>query len=407
MLRVLAVVIILPIVGAVIGYTTKWVSVQLIFKPARFVGLGPIGWQGVVQRRSPKFATGVAEMLDDVAPLAEIIDRVDPVELVDVMAESLKPVLDDLAPAVLESIRPGLWSDAAPEARQTMTAMLDSEARAALVDILEEGLPVLRDGLDITPMVIEMLSGENADRLARLVQTIASEQLRTVIRYGAVVGFFVGLAEAAVFLMFERWWLLPLIGALDGTINNYMGIQMIFRPLEPRRYFGLFEYQGLFPARQREIAHDYGAMMAAEVLTSHALADQIVRSPIHVELAGIIHDVLERRLGKQLEMLGPMFGVDPTPELSQKVVRAATHALGVSPESIVPDLDDHPAVVVYLEQRLDLARTIEQRLGAMSKLEFETILRGIFEEDEKVLVGIGAVIGALIGTLQAAIVLAL
>ncbi len=40
----------------------------------------------------------------------------------------------------------------------------------------------------------------------------------------------------------------------------------------------------------------------------------------------------------------------------------------------------------------------------MSKLEFEGILRGIFEEDEKVLIGIGGVIGAVIGTLQAAIV---
>ena len=46
---------------------------------------------------------------------------------------------------------------------------------------------------------------------------------------------------------------------------------MILRPLERRRYRGLFAYQGLFPARQAEIAHDDGKMMAAEVLTPAVL----------------------------------------------------------------------------------------------------------------------------------------
>ena len=43
----------------------------------------------------------------------------------------------------------------------------------------------------------------------------------------------------------------------------------------------------------------------------------------------------------------------------------------------------------------------------LPKDEFETILRGIFTEDEKVLVGIGGVIGGVIGTLQAVIALSL
>jgi uncharacterized membrane protein YheB (UPF0754 family) len=43
----------------------------------------------------------------------------------------------------------------------------------------------------------------------------------------------------------------------------------------------------------------------------------------------------------------------------------------------------------------------------MSKMEFEEILRGIFEEDERTLIGVGGVLGAAIGTLQAGIVLSL
>ena len=406
-MRVAAVFIVLPVIGAVIGYTTKWVSVQLIFKPARYIGLGPIGWQGVVQRRSPKFAAGVAEMLGDVAPVGEILDRVDPTELVDELSSSLRPAIEELMPTVAESIRPGLWDQAAPEAREMITSMLVAEVRAAAVEVIEESVPLLRDDLDLAPMVVEMLSGENADRLASLVQTIAADQLRTVIRYGAVVGFFVGVVEAAVYVVFERWWLLPLVGAIDGMVNNYMGVQMIFRPLEERRYFGLFRYQGLFPARQMEIAHDYGAMIAAEVLTPEAIALVIARSPVRDELVRIASKVLERRLDSQLQLLGPMLGVDPTPELGDRVVAAVTGTIGSTGALIAQEPEILASARAQIERQLDLANTIAARLSAMSKLEFESILRGLFEEDEKILVGIGGVIGALIGTLQAAIVRAL
>jgi uncharacterized membrane protein YheB (UPF0754 family) len=102
---VFAVVAILAAVGAVIGYTTKWVSAQLMFWPARFVGVGPFGWQGVVQRRSPKFATGIADMLETVAPVQKIAARLEPAGLAEVMTESLRPMITELAPAVLVRCR--------------------------------------------------------------------------------------------------------------------------------------------------------------------------------------------------------------------------------------------------------------------------------------------------------------
>jgi len=48
-----------------------------------------------------------------------------------------------------------------------------------------------------------------------------------------------------------------------------------------------------------------------------------------------------------------------------------------------PNLEAFHPRVEYVERRLEIAHTIEDRLGAMDKLEFEEILRGIFEEDEK------------------------
>lgn len=294
--RILAIFVILPVLGAVIGYTTKWVSVHLLFWPRRWIGIGPFGWQGVVQRRSPKFATGIAEMLVAVVPVAEVVGRIDVERFVEILADSLRRRLDAAAPAVVGALSPGTWDAMAPQAQEMVTTLIGAETNAALAEIAEAMIPALEE-VDISPLIVEMLSGENADRLADLVQRIAAHELRTVIRYGAVVGFAVGLVEAVLFLVFERWWLLPLIGAIDGVVNNYMGIQMIFRPLEPKRYFGLLRYQGLFPARQSEIARDYGAMLAAEVLTPTAIAQHLSAHPMHDELAERVVVTLCQRLG--------------------------------------------------------------------------------------------------------------
>jgi uncharacterized membrane protein YheB (UPF0754 family) len=402
-MAVLTIFIVLPILGAVIGYTTKWTSVQLIFKPSRFVGVGPIGWQGVVQRRSPKFAAGVAGTLRQVLPLDELLGRVDSDELAAVVADAFGSRLDELIPIVVDEIAPGTWAKAPEHVRDTLRTVLGQELLSAIAEVITVARPTVAAQLDVDSLVVELLSGENADRLARLIQAIGAQELRTIIRYGAVVGFFVGAIEAVTYLVFDRWWLLPAIGAADGLVNNWMGIQMIFRPLERRRYFGLFPYQGLFPKRQAQIAHDYARMMATEVLTADALAKHINNSATGDELLRIARAVLRRRLEPQLQLVGPALGIESSPALIDSVADAALGAAlgdGLDP-------DQFTDVISHVEERLQIEATIEERLASMDKLEFEKILRGIFEEDEALLVGIGGVIGGLIGCLQAAIVLGL
>ena len=54
------------------------------------------------------------------------------------------------------------------------------------------------------PATSLQLSGENADKLARLFQRIARNELRIVIWYGAVLGFFIGLFEVGFYAVLDR-----------------------------------------------------------------------------------------------------------------------------------------------------------------------------------------------------------
>lgn len=399
-MNVVAIAVFLPIVGAIIGWTTKWAALKLIFKPEKRVGIGPIGWQGVVIRRSEKFAAGIADtMSGSVLDLDEMFGRIDAAELADAVGPVLDAAGDELARAAIDAVRPGLWDEMAPAARAAVGELLAAQSRPLLAGVIDELKPVVKDSIDLDDLVIPLLSGENARRLSRLLQAVGSHELRWVIWYGAVMGFFIGLVEVGFYVYLERWWLLPIVGAIDGLVNNWLAIQMIFLPRERTKYLGVFPYQGMFPARQAEISRNYAAMIAAEVLTAETVSDLLERNGGLAAIGDAARHAVRSRLVPQVSVLASLGGVEPTRELIDRVLDAVTTAAA-------PALADaRPLIERHALKRLEIAATIEQRLAAMPKDEFETILRNIFREDEGTLIALGGVLGALIGLLQAVIVL--
>jgi hypothetical protein len=59
----------------------------------------------------------------------------------------------------------------------------------------------------------------------------------------------------------------------------------------------------------------------------------------------------------------------------------------------------------YATGALDVADTIERRMRGLSRVEYERLLRPAFRQDEWKLIAVGAVIGALVGELQAVLLL--
>lgn len=395
------ILIFLPLFGAFIGWVCKLVAIRMLFAPSKFVGIGPIGWQGVVQRQSGKFAGGVADTVEhagiDVSLLVHGIDGHQ-------VAEELAPVLATEAEALLETIvetiQPGGFASMAPEAREQMAEQLVNESKRVAGVAFEELKPDIAAAVDIRALIIKQLSGDNADTLAVLFQRIARNELRIVILYGAVLGFLIGLVEVGFYVWLERWWLLPLVGAIDGLVNNWLAIQMIFRPYVKTYYLGIFPFQGLFPARQHEIATEYGEMMAHDVLAPRALLESVWEKS-GPALAEKARGIVERELGGMIGLIPMLLGADMSVNYTDAIVDALVKKL--------PALEaKHEAEVTrILRTRLGIDAQLEIALQKLPKEEFEAVLRGIFEEDEWILVTLGGFLGGVIGLIQGAIVLAL
>ncbi len=44
----------MPFMAAFVGWSTKIVALEMLYRPLEFKGIGPFGWQGVVPRRAGK-----------------------------------------------------------------------------------------------------------------------------------------------------------------------------------------------------------------------------------------------------------------------------------------------------------------------------------------------------------------
>lgn len=155
----------------------------------------------------------------------------------------------------------------------------------------------------------------------------------------------------------------------------------------------------MFPKRQQEIAADYGVMTEREIFTAEKLVGVLVDGPGFDLLLAELRTLATTQLGAFRPMLGAMAGgveISDT-DIERLVASVERDALALLPE-VRPEVEEH------LADSLAIGALIEDRLGSLDKAKFERMLRGIFEEDEWILVVVGGGLGAAIGVLQGLLV---
>lgn len=402
--NLLVVIVAVPLVTAFIGYITNWAAVKMIFQPEEFVGVRPfgvkLGWQGVLPSKADTFAADVAGNVGAVLSPAELTERLDPAEVEARFADRLDDELPVVVRDVAEMLAPGTWDQMAPEAQQMVITQIRTEGRQVAQDVFQDLQGISHELLDLERLVFDLLSGPNVKRLVRLFQEIGGKELRRIVNLGFWFGLVIGTFQAATFSIFDQWWLMPVVGGIVGLGTNWLALQMIFRPMEPTRYLGVVTYQGMFPSRQHEIAADYGRITAREILTPANIIRLITEGDAGTRIARVVLD----RVGERIDAARPMVEMLTQTQVSDDQLAAVKTMVVARVSESVPDLQ--PEIEAYLEEQLQVAELVESKLRAMPKLEFERLLRGIFEQDEWILIAIGGALGAGVGVLQGFLVLA-
>jgi uncharacterized membrane protein YheB (UPF0754 family) len=385
----------LPFAMALIGYVTKIVAIEMMFRPLEFRGpIRPwLGWQGQIPRHAAKMAgIAVDTITRDLLKPEELFDRIDPDELARAIEKPLRDSIEEITEEVVSQFQPGVWEAMPGFARRQLMNRIASRSPDVIRNIMIEVRNNVDQVFDLKHMVVSNLVRDK-QLLNRMFRETGGPEFDFIKRAGLYFGFYIGVVQAFAFLATGSHWVLPAFGLFTGASTDWMAIQMIFRPKQEGRFLGL-KWQGLFHKRRDAVTESYGSLIAKEILTPRYILESLLTGPMSDKLFDLVQREVQRTVDQQTGITRPFVVLAVGGRRYQDMKRAVA-------EKVVEHMPMTAyQAEAYAEERLDLRNTITERMKLLDTDSYEDLLRPAFKDDEKVVILVGAVLGFLVGELQ-------
>ncbi|QSP93784.1 hypothetical protein LPB19_11310 [Marinobacter salinisoli] len=387
-----ATLLLLPIVAGLIGWATNWLAIKMSFYPVRFIGLGAIGWQGVIPRKSEKMAhICVDRTMQQFGDLNAVYEKLEPQRIVEQIISQVTPRMDEYIDEIMYEIQPVLWDNLPLFVKRRIYQWARQQLPNRVEELVEDFGDDLDDLVDLKALLSKELE-KHPDLMNRIFQQAGAVELRSVVNCGALLGGLLGAALIPLWTRFPEPWILPVGGFLVGFLTNWLAINLIFTPVRPRRFL-FWTIQGLFLRRQPEIAEVWAQLVADELITVEKVADAMLnghrgdrtRAIIQKHLRPLLDDSMIMKLTAQVSV-GMAGYTELKKVMNQKAVKATKEVFSD------PEFNRERAPVV--------ADVLSSQLKALGPAEFQDILRPAFREEELLLMFVGGLFGAVAGIAQ-------
>jgi len=388
----------MPFVAAFVGYTTKLLFLQMMYRPLEFRGIGWFGWQGIVPRRAGKVASTTIEILTEkLLRPEELLDKFDAQQALEELREPLESTVDEIAREVAEHVRPGLW-DALPEAgRRALLARVHAQAPQIVDRLLTEMRSDLSRYVDLQYLTVTTLV-KNKEQLNELMKTIGGRAMGFVRRSGIYFGFAIGLVQMAAWGFIHNPWIMPVFGFGVGFLSDWLALTMLFRPHETTKYLGFIPFKGILHQQREQITEDYAKILAKDLFAPDVLFEGILNGPTADKLFDTLQREVSRAIDEQTGIARPLVvlavGTKRYREMKEAMVAVMINRL---PETMA-------LAGEYATRTLDIENTIIEKMNALDTEQYEAILRPVFKDDEVLMIAVGGILGGLVGELQVQVI---
>ena len=298
----------------------------------------------------------------------------------------------DVVDEVMRAHQPALWAAMPNMARRRVIKRVKDESPELIKEIMEKVKSDLDEVFDLKEMVITNLMRDK-QLLNRIFLDVGEPEFKFVVRSGAYFGFLFGLIQMTVWIFYKGSWVLPAFGLAVGYATNWIALKMIFEPKEPKR-IGLIKIQGLFLKRQKEVAEQYGELIATEILTPSHFVEAILKGPSSDRLFALVaknvQNAVDDQAGLGMPFLTMTIGTKKYNEMKTTAVESMVDRL---PKAL-KEIED------YAEDAMDIRSTLKTRMAQLTPTQFERMLRPAFEQDEWILISVGALLGMAAGVAQ-------
>lgn len=384
----------MPFVAAFVGWSTKIVALEMLYQPLEFKGVGPLGWQGIVPRRAGKVGSKTIELLTkNLLKPEELLSRIDVDEMMAALRAPLTRAVDEISRELAEQLRPGLWDSLPDAAREAIQARIQAQAPRTVAHMLTEISSDLSRYLDFQFIAVTTLV-RNKVKLVRLMRTVADDAMAFMRRSGIYFGLVIGCVQMVAWGLFHNPWIMPAFGFGVGSVSDYIALNMLFRPVYEKKYLGLFPFRGLLHDQRDKITRDYAKILAQDLFAPDILFNAVLTGPGADKLFALaakeIQSAIDSQMGAAAPFVKLMVGGQRYNTMKDTVVSTVLARL---PETLALAED-------YAKDMMDLENIIVDKMSQLTNEEYESILRPIFKDDEKLVIAVGAILGGIVGEIQ-------
>ncbi|WP_083865121.1 hypothetical protein [Nocardia brevicatena] len=406
----------IPLFTGIIGYITNWTGVLMLFRPIAFHGIalpglrmvypylpkriqvlpllsydGRFGWQGIVPSRADKMASiAVDKGLSKLGSVADFYRELEPDALAEHLAVTAEGQIHDIVEEILRREHPQLWYNLPAPVREMVHQRVRQQLPTILRELTEELGANIDQLLDVKQMVIRYFQAR-PQLLNQLFQVLGAKELRFMQNFGFYFGAPMGLVLVAI-LHVTDWStlaVLPIGGVVIGWVVNWVGINLIFVPAEPKWWCPW--RQGLLIKRQPEITAGYAELVSTQVMTVANIGDELLNGPRSDRTLQMLEDTLRPAADRAL---GPARGavklVLGSREYNALQTTFTNEAMAIAPIAFAdPDFN--------LRQGKQINNYIAKQMAALSPYDFVDMLRAAIKQDEWLLFVHGGVLGLFAG----------
>lgn len=383
----------IPFVAAFVGWFTNWIAIKMTFWPLEFIGYKKLylGWQGIIPAKAEKMAgITVDNTLAKLASLSEVFEQMEPDRIAEHITRSTLDRVEEYVDEIMHERNAVLWENLPMIVKRRVYARVRAQIPGIMDNLVEDMSQNIEDLVDLKQMVIKLL-GQNKALMCRIFQEVGDKELKFIVNSGLWFGFLFGLVQMVVWYLYPEKWVMPFFGFLVGYATNWLAINMVFRPLDPVKW-GPFTFHGLFLRRKKDVAEKFSRITTEEVLTLRNFMREIMNGP----RADRTKAMIKRHM---------------RPLLESGVVRTAIQlAFGAEGYANLKHIMTEKAIAMSMEPlsdpRFNLSRAnrvheiFTAKMQELTNREFQDLLRPAFEEDEWILIMLGAVLGLIAGWLQ-------
>lgn len=386
----------IPFTYGFVGWVTNWLALKMTFYPIQFVGIPPyLGWQGIIPRKAHKMASKSVDVITErLLNIKEVFLKVDPKKAESVFLPALESSIRYTMKEFSDSLDPKLW-DLIPEVvREEIYHKVRRESGVTIRKVIRKLQKDIDSLFDLKALVLKKLSGNNVGLVVELFKEVGAPEFRFIERSGFYFGFLLGLVQMIFMIYFPLVWTLPIQGVIVGYLTNYLALEMIFRPLLPKKFLGIFTYQGLFLKRQSEVSRLYAKLVSEKILTPKNILSELIFGKASADIINIIRKEVISHVDTITFLAKPaLFAAGKIEEFE-----AAKERIAIAMADNAVEKSFH--LETYLGEALEIEKMMGDRMSALPPKEFESILRSAFQEDELLLILVGAALGAMVGWFQ-------